>query len=561
MAYQNPYLYRRPSVFANWFWFILKNVIGWLLILSAMALGPVVPGPGGLPLFFIGFGLITFPGKRRITARILSGAPVDPTSRAYRRGIALVASLTPAAVLIYLRYEQWLPYAGSHGAAWAYGALYVVTAVVLWVLGKRSVGFINWLLGLVPRIRRRIRPWLRRRGIDLLPPRRRRRHLPHSGQVTRDPDPEILAIHERHRHRFQTAWRFSKPWLKRATGLAITAAIFWWMLKPVARNWDDVRDRVMAMSWGRFWIASAMFAVFLFTFRATTWRWILLSFGERLPVAAATRIWAISELARYLPGGIWQVLGRVYLVKPYGVSGTVSTTSQFLEMTVFLLANMLLALGCLLWFGIKSFEGAAERWLYVGMALVPVLMFVLHPKVLYTLINRFMRVMGKPQVTARMGFGKLSGLLVWAVAGLLWQSIAIWVLVEKPLELPLAKWWVVAGAYCLAWCAGFLAVWAPGGIGVRELVFMAAMQVALPQAVRERFQHDPAALTGFLAFLSVLLRLWATAGELMLTGVAYGADHRGVPSKAQAERSHLAERSDAAAKAFVQTAARELEQG
>jgi len=42
-----------------------------------MVMGPLVPGPGGLPLFLIGFGLITFPGKRRITARgraMLSGS-------------------------------------------------------------------------------------------------------------------------------------------------------------------------------------------------------------------------------------------------------------------------------------------------------------------------------------------------------------------------------------------------------------------------------------------------------------------------------------------------------
>ena len=90
----------------------------------------------------------------------------------------------------------------------------------------------------------------------------------------------------------------------------------------------------------------------------------------------------------------------------------------------------------------------------------------------------------------------------------------------------------MAGAYALAWCAGFLAFWAPGGIGVRELVFMAAMQVALPPAVRQRFQADPAALTGFLAFLSVLLRLWTIAGELMLAAVAYLADFRGAPRPA-----------------------------
>src|SRR2546423_2953717 len=87
---------RRPSVFANWMWFVLKNVLGWLFILTAMVMGPLVPGPGGLPLFLIGFGLITFPGKRRITARVLCGAPTDPTRKAYRRGAAGAAGTAPA---------------------------------------------------------------------------------------------------------------------------------------------------------------------------------------------------------------------------------------------------------------------------------------------------------------------------------------------------------------------------------------------------------------------------------------------------------------------------------
>lgn len=550
--YSKGHGHRRPSVFANWFWFILKNVIGWILILTAMALGPLVPGPGGLPLFFIGFGLITFPGKRRITARVLSGAPVDPGSRAYRRGVALIAVFVPAITLVYLAHEGLLPWPYSMKATWVYGAVYVVIASLMWAFGGRSVGPVNWLLRFVPRIRRKIRPWLRRRGIDLLPPRRRRRRMEPGGPMTREPDQEILAIHERHHHRFRWAWQTSKQWVKRIGGLAITAAIFYWMLRPVARNWDDVRDRIMAVSPGRFVLAAAMFAVFLFTFRATTWRWILLSMGERLAVAPAARIWSISELARYLPGAIWQVLGRIYLVKPYGVSGTVTSASQLLELSIFLLANVLLALGCLVWFGIKKFDGPAEQWLYAAMAMVPVMLFLLHPRVLYAILDRFMRLLRKPPIPRRLTFKELTGILLWFMAGLLWQSLAIWLLVGEPLHLQLTKWWVVAGAYALAWCAGFLAVWAPGGIGVRELVFMAAMQVALPPAVRDRFRDDPAALTGFLAFLSVLLRLWATSGELLLAGITYAADVGGAPQHARA-------RAEAGAKPLIQAAARELE--
>ena len=152
-----------------------------------------------------------------------------------------------------------------------------------------------------------------------------------------------------------------------------------------------------------------------------------------------------------------------------------------------------------------------------------------------------------------MGFTELSGLLMWSMLGLLWQSLAIWLLVAEPLNLKLAKWWVVAGAYSLAWCAGFLAVWAPGGIGVRELVFMAAMNVALPEAVRDRFRDDPAALTGFLAFLSVLLRLWATSGEVLLTGVTYLFDYRGATATVGPRNT------DPAAEPLIRAAARELE--
>jgi hypothetical protein len=45
----------------------------------------------------------------------------------------------------------------------------------------------------------------------------------------------------------------------------------------------------------------------------------------------------------------------------------------------------------------------------------------------------------------------------------------------------------------------------------------------------------------------------------MLTGIAYASDLRGAPAKAGGTDPR--ERSDAAAKAFVQAAARELEQG
>jgi hypothetical protein len=385
---------------------------------------------------------------------------------------------------------------------------------------------LNWFLRLVPKMRRKVRPWMRHHGIDLLPPRRRTRFLHPGGPSTREPDHEILEIKEKMRLRLSAGWRAVKPWLKRVVTIGLTVAIFVWMFKPIARHWPDVRHRVMDTSGWKFLGAAAMFALFLFVFRATTWRWILKGFGYRVPVAAATRVWSTSELARYVPGVIWQVMGRIYLIKPYGVRGSVCTTSQILELAIFLLANVTLAVCCLVWLGVRRFDATAKPWLFSAMALVPLLAFLLHPKVLYRVVNAVMRRLGKPDIRDRMGFRILTGLLVWTMVGLVWQGLAIWLLVHEPLGLPIEKWWVVAGAYSLAWTAGFLSVFSPGGLGVRELVFMAAMRIALPPKIVAQF-GDPAVLAGLLAFLSVLLRLWATTGELILAGIAYALDLKG----------------------------------
>ncbi len=304
------------------------------------------------------------------------------------------------------------------------------------------------------------------------------------------------------------------------------AAIFGWMIHKIAIHWDDVRGHLADISKLNFAIAAALFAIFLFVFRCLVWRHILNRFGYRVPLASAARIWSSSEMARYIPGVIWQVAGRVYLVKPYGVPGSVCAASQILELVLFLLANILLGFGCLVVFGFRHIHGDARIWMFVLAGMVPLLAGLLHPRIFYGLMNRLMRRLKKPDLNTRLSGAELTGLLIWNVLGLLLQSVAVFLIVAGPLHLHWAKCYVVTGAYCLAWCAGFLAVLNPGGLGVREAVFVAAMQFALPPAWHHDFSNK-SALIGFLTFLSGLLRLWTIAGELILTGIAHVFDHRG----------------------------------
>src|SRR6266496_490602 len=80
-------------------WFIVRNLVGWILVLSALPVGFLFPGPLGFPIFLIGFALITFPGKRRLTARVLRGKAVSRESKAFRATIRILAVLLPGVVI------------------------------------------------------------------------------------------------------------------------------------------------------------------------------------------------------------------------------------------------------------------------------------------------------------------------------------------------------------------------------------------------------------------------------------------------------------------------------
>ena len=112
------------------------------------------------------------------------------------------------------------------------------------------------------------------------------------------------------------------------------------------------------------------------------------------------------------PGAIWQVLGRVYLIKPYGVNWVISSTSQVLELCVFLFANVLIAVTCLLWYFAKISDHRRAWRCSPPSVLMPTLAILLHPKIFYGLTNRVLahRQAGDHTPTPRVGTGEAARL-------------------------------------------------------------------------------------------------------------------------------------------------------
>jgi hypothetical protein len=511
LSYNVPVVSASAQFFADYFWFILKNFIGWFLIIAAWPVGLAVPGPGGIPIFLLGFALVTFPGKRALTARVLRGRVMDLQTRRMFIVTACLSVILGALGLWYVT-SKW----GSSIYAWRFYPLilivmYLLLAAVSWLVVRGSMRGINVVLRGVPRARRKVRPWLRKKGIHLLPPRRRQRLRADLTQET-EPDVEILEIHERHHTRIRTIWAFLKPWLKRIATLVVIVLSFFYILKPVARLWPEILGEIRLLNIVRFTVAAGMLGVFYLLFRALLWRAILIKLRHPIPPQVAARIWSAAELAHYLPGANWDVISR-----------------HATELGIFAMANVLICGSCMVILGTN--EGYGYFWAIGILVLLLSLITVLVPKTFYRLVNTVLRLAGLPRVRdQRLKPFTLFAMVAWATFGMLFQGIALWLLMEQKhaLNLPLEDMWIVLGTYCLAWLAGFAAAWAPGGIGVRELMFAIALRFALPESLKDVFVSDYDKFLALVAVSIVLARLCTIAGQLMLAGVSYIVDYRGV---------------------------------
>lgn len=526
----------KSQLLKSQFWFIAKNVIGWLLMLSAMPIGVALPGPGGIPIFLVGFALATIPGKRRMTSHVMRGRPVRVNSRLFAGIVSFISVVACVAIVWYFSHRfreivDWVNLTRDERGRYfsAVAGLCVCAVAVSWLGTKLGVVGMNFMFRTLPKARRMARPWLKKYGVALLPPRRKL--VDHTGAHVNEN--EILHFSEHSTQRFKTTGLWLLQWGRRALVLAVMLWIFFKILKPIFSQWGETRARLAEMTSLDLAVSVLMFAVFLAAIRAMSWRSILVGFGSPIPRRGALRVWILSELSRYLPGAIWQVVSRVRLVKPYGIRGSVTSTSQVLELSIFLLANVCLATCCLLFLGFKHVRGDARYWLFVSMFLVPLLSLLLHPRVFYGLTDRILARLGKPAIANRLSMTHLMKLFAVAVIGLLWQSLALWILLHGPLGIGIRDWWILAGAYCLAWTAGFLAFLSPGGLGVREIVLIGALHFALPAHVR-----DSVGEKSTLAALAMISRLWTIAAEIIVAAFALVWDVQGIGRRgAKLERS------------------------
>lgn len=261
-------------------------------------------------------------------------------------------------------------------------------------------------------------------------------------------------------------WR----WLQGIAGLAVIGFV----VRHLVRNWEAVRAEPVDWAVSPSWILLSLVLVLVtYALLAESWRRMLAGWGPRLPYLEAARIWVLSSMGKYLPGKIWAIAGMAVLAERRGVSPAAATGSAILLQVVSIGSGALLV-------GITGMTALEAHWpggrVAVGLVLLASafgLVAILWPKVATRLLARFQRGSDR-RVTpspAAVGFGIFANLLAWAGYGVALWLLARGVLPTAELGIPEA-----IGAFAGSYIAGLLFLLAPGGLGVREGVFVWMIQ-------------------------------------------------------------------------------------
>ena len=186
-------------------------------------------------------------------------------------------------------------------------------------------------------------------------------------------------------------------------------------------------------------------------------------------------LWFKSQLGKYLPGSVWQYAGRVTLGRSRGVPVQTGLASIAVEVVASLIAAavvaaLVLPLGFafLAWGALAVLCGIAYL-LRGGIAAAAERLAA----------PAFARVDRTTVAASLRSVPVAAGLYIvaWALYG-----TAFWLTAHSLFAVPAADFLHYIGAFAIAWVAGFVVVFAPGGIGVREAVLVALLSGRLGEA-------------------------------------------------------------------------------
>lgn len=243
----------------------------------------------------------------------------------------------------------------------------------------------------------------------------------------------------------------------------VTLAVLVFVTRSIARNWTEFQSLHVTLRVAPAWIAGSSLLVFMtYVMQIESWRRILAGWGQRLPFSPAARAWSLANLGRYVPGKVWSVAGLVVLAERAGVQRAPAAASAIVIQAVSLGSGVAVVAAA------TPHSAPPARLALAGVAAVATIaVLVWRPTAVW--LSRLVsaaKALEPLQVRAVLASAALT-VLTWVTYG-----AAFWMLAQGLIPQAALPVSTAVGAFTLGYILGLLALFAPGGVGVRELVLV-----------------------------------------------------------------------------------------
>lgn len=245
----------------------------------------------------------------------------------------------------------------------------------------------------------------------------------------------------------------------------------------VASDGERIGDAVSSMPWWATVVALLLSFGYVFA-SLESWRSVMNDMGAGFAWRTGAHVFLLSQIGKYIPGGVWNVVAGAELARDKGVSRAKAAAGLAVTMFTSILIGVALA-GIGLGLGPHTFP----TWTRFGLIATPIAIALLAPPLLTRVVAFALKLARRQTTLTAFTARGVAGAATWALLAWSLAGIQVWVLgIGLGMETSWQTAFTSVCGFAGAWVVGFAALFMPAGIGARELVLYPVMEPYLGHA-------------------------------------------------------------------------------
>lgn len=285
--------------------------------------------------------------------------------------------------------------------------------------------------------------------------------------------------------------------LKKIGQVVIFSLVAYFIFTVLFKNWLTVRESLSTINVGYLFLSILSMSL-AFAWMVYIWYRLVIRYNLLITFWQAWYIYLKASLIRYIPGNIWGLAAKAYMMTRIGLKKSEAVFLMVFESAILVFSGIVTYL-------LTPAARLGGTVTNAGLACVAVLLliFLVYPPSylkLLRLLNKNIEIRTLPPLfLLKLIFFYV---IYWGISG-----VSTYFLGLAVTALPLGKVYIITGIFAVSWAIGFLSLITPSGLGVREvsLIYFLGKVMIAPLAT----------------VVAILARIVFITSELVSFGMGY----------------------------------------